>query len=191
MNYRGGPIARGSGRRLAGAGVALAAVALTCAGCGHVLPLRPEPAAPRQLASAIVLQRVLGQPPSPAGHCPAGYATLAAPAADFPAVSDSCYRKVGQPVTFTSAGVNNAYQPAANQQPAEYGLAITLPAAEATELTAITTKAFRSRDAVAVSVAGKTWEVPFTEALTHGQFDITVQSENLDLQLQRTLLQHS
>jgi hypothetical protein len=182
---------RGSGRRPAGAAIALAAVALTCAGCSRVLPLRPEPAAPRQLASAIVLQRVLSQPPSPAGNCPAGYATLAAPAANFPGVSDSCYRKVGQPVTFTSAGVNNAYQPAANQQPAEYGLAITLPAAEAAELTTITTKAFYSRDSIAVSVAGKTWGVPLTEALTHGQFEIAVQSKNLDLQLQRTLLQRT
>ena len=185
-------MAGGSGRRPAGAGIALAAVALTCAGCGHVLPLRPAPAAPRQLASAIVLQRVLGQPPSPAGNCPAGYATLAAPAANFPGISDSCYRKVGQPVTFTSAGVNNVYQPAANQQAAVYGLAFTLPAAEAMELTAITTKAFHSRDPIAFSVAGKTWQVPLTGApLTQGQFEIAVQSKDEVLRLQRTLLQHT
>jgi hypothetical protein len=186
---------RGSGRRPAGAGIALAAVALTCAGCSHVLPLRPEPAEPaasRQLASAIVLQRVLGQPPSPAGKCPAGYARLSAPAADFPTVSDACYRKVGQPVTFTSAAVSNIYQPAENQQPAMYGLAISLPAAEAAELTAITTEAFHSQDPMAISVAGKTWEVPDAEApLTNGQFEIAVQSKNLDLQLQRTLLQRT
>jgi hypothetical protein len=181
---------RGSGRRPAGAGVALAAVALTCAGCSHVLPLRPAPPAARQLASAIVLQVVLSQPPSPAGKCAAGYATLAAPAANFPGVSDSCYRKVGQPVTFTSAGVNNVYQPAGNQQPAVYGLAITLPAAEATELTAITTKAFHSRDQIAISVAGETWAVPFTAPLTQGEFEIGAQTENQVLQLQRTLLQH-
>jgi len=185
-------VAGGSGRRPAGAGIALAAVALTCAGCGHVLPLRPAPAAPRQLASAIVLQRVLGQPPSPAGKCPAGYARLSAPAADFPTVSDACYRKVGQPVTFTSAAVSNIYQPAENQQPAMYGLAISLPAAEAAELTAITTEAFHSQDPMAISVAGKTWEVPDAEApLTNGQFEIAVQSKNLDLQLQRTLLQRT
>jgi hypothetical protein len=183
---------RGSGRRPAGAAIALAAVALTCAGCSHVLPLRPEPAGPRQLASAIVLQLVLGQPPSPAGNCPGGYAKLSAPAANFPGVSAACYRKVGQPVTFTSAAVTNVYQPAANQQPATYGLAITLPAAEATELTAITTKAFHSRDPIAISVAGKTWAVPYTEEpLTHGQFEIAAQSKNQVLQLQHTLLQHT
>jgi hypothetical protein len=186
---------RGSGRRPAGAVIALAAVALTCAGCSHVLPLRPEPAAqaaPRQLASPIVLQRVLGQPASPAGKCPVGYAELSAPAAGLPGVSDSCYRKVGQPVTFTSAAVSNVYQPAANQQPAVYGLAFALPAADAAELTAITTKAFHSQDPIAISVAGKTWGVPLTEApLTHGQFEIAVQSKNQILQLQRTLLQHS
>jgi len=182
---------RGSGRRPASVGIALAAVAFTCVGCSHVLPLRPAPAIPRQLASAIVLQIVLSQPPSAAGKCPAGYTTLAAPAANFPGVSDSCYRTVGQPVTFTSAGINNAYQSAVNQQPAIYGLAITLPAAEATELTAITTKAFHSRDQIAVSVAGKTWGVPFTAPLTQGEFEIGVQSENQVLQLQRTLLQHS
>jgi hypothetical protein len=182
---------RRCGRRPAGAGIALAAVALTCAGCSHVLPLRPAPASPSQLASAIVLQVVLGQPASPAGKCPAGYADLAAPATDLPGVSDACYRKVGQPVTFTSAGVSNVYQPAANQQAATYGLAITLPAAEATELTAITTKAFHSRDPIAISVAGKTWGVPFTEPLTHGQFEIGVQSKDQILQLQRTLLQHT
>jgi hypothetical protein len=182
---------RGSGRRPAGAGIALAAVALTCAGCSHLLPLRPAPAAPRQLASAIVLQLVRGQPPSPADSCPAGYAKVTAPAANFPEVSGTCYRKVGQPVRFTSAGVNNVYQRAANQQPAIYGLAITLPAGEATELTAITMKAFHSRDQIAISVAGETWGVPFTAPLTHGEFEIGVQSENQVLQLQRTLLQHS
>jgi hypothetical protein len=191
MNHGGGPMERGSGRHPAGAAIALAAVALTCAGCSHVLPLRPEPVGPRQLASAIVLQLVLGQPVSPAGNCPAGYGKLAAPGANFPYVSAACYRKVGQPVTFTSAAVNNVYQAAANQQPALYGLAITLPAAEATELTAITTKGFHSRDPIAISVAGKTWAVPDTEPLTHGQFEIAAPSESQILQLQRTLLQHT
>jgi hypothetical protein len=185
-------MARGSGRRPAGAAIALAAVALTCAGCSHVLPLRPAPAGPRQLASAIVLQLVLGQPPLAAGNCPVGYAKLVPPAANFPEVGDACYRRIGQPVTFTSAGVSNAYQPAGNQQPAMYGLAITLPAAEAAELTAITTKAFHSRDSIAITVAGKTWGVPLTEQpLTHGQFEIAVPTKNQVLQLQRTLLQRT
>jgi hypothetical protein len=73
-----------------------------------------------------------------------------------------------------------------------YGLAITLPAAEATELTAITTKAFHSRGSIAISVAGKTWGVPLAEQpLTRGQFEITVPTKNQVLQLQRALLQHT
>lgn len=178
---------RGSGRRLAGAGIVLAAVALTCAGCSQVLPLRPAPAAPRHLASAIVLQLVVSQPPSQAGGCPAGYAKLSAPTGTQ--VTDACYRKLGQSVAFTSAGVNNVYQPATNQQPAQYGLSITLPAAEAAELTAITTEAFHSRDQIAFSVAGQTWDAPSTtRPFTNGQFEIPVPGTSQVLQLQRTLL---
>lgn len=180
------------GRRLAGAGVALAAIALTCTGCSHVLPLQPTQAVPQRLATAIVLQVVAGQPPSPTGKCPAGYAKLTAPGTDFLAVTSTCYRKVGQPATFTSAAVSNVYRPASNQQPAVYGLAITLPAAEAAELTAITTKSFRSRDPVATSVAGQTWQVLLTEQpFTHGEFEIMAPTKNQFLRLQRTLLQHT
>ena len=158
---------RGPGRHPAGAGIALAALALSCAGCSHILPLGPAPAAPRQLASAIILQLVLSQPPSPAGGCPAGFTTLSAPFTDYPEVPDACYRDLGQPVTITSAAVAMSYQPASHQQPAVYGLTFTVPAAEAAALTAITTKAFDSRDQMAVSTAGKTWGVfltagPFT-----------------------------
>jgi hypothetical protein len=192
MAYRAGRIARGPGRRPAGAGIApaaLAALALACAGCSHILPLGPAPAAPRHLGSAIILQLVRSQPPSPAGGCPAGDTTLSAPFPDYPEVPDACYRKLGHPVTITSAAVAMSYQPARNQQPAEYGLTFTLPAAEAAALTAITTKAFDSRDQMAISTAGKTWGVLLTEEpLTNGQFEIVVQSKNQVLQLQRTLL---
>ena len=174
------------GRR---ASAALAALALSCAGCSHILPLGPAPAAPRQLASAIILQLVLSQPPSPAGGCPAGFTTLSAPFTDYPEVPDACYRDLGQPVTITSAAVAMSYQPASNQQPAVYGLTFTVPAAEAPALAAITAKAFDSRDQMAISTAGKTWGVTLTAGpLTHGQFGIWVQSKNQVLQLQRTLL---
>src|SRR4249919_1198558 len=125
MAYRGGRAVRGRGRHPARAGIALAALALTCAGCSHILPLGPAPAAPRQLASAIILQLVLSQPPSPAGGCPAGYTTLSAPFTDYPEVPDACYRDLGNPVTITSAAVAMCYQPARNQQPAVYGLTFT------------------------------------------------------------------
>jgi hypothetical protein len=180
---------RGSGRRPAGAGIAVAAVALTCAGCSQVLPLGPAPPASRHLASAIILQLVLSQPPSPTGGCSSGYTTLAAPFPDFPEVPPACYRKLGKPVTFTSAAVTMAYQPAANRQPATYGVNFTLPAAETAALTAITTKAFASRDQLAVSTAGKTWNVTMTAGpSTNGQFGILVQSKAQAVQLQRILI---
>lgn len=189
MARRGGRIARRPGRRPAGAGIAAAALALTCAGCSHILPLGPAPPAPRHLASAVSLQLVLSQSPSPADRCPAGYTTLTAPFTDYPEVPDACYRKLGKPVTFTSAAVTMAYQPAANQQPAQYGLNFTLSAAQAAALTAITTKAFDSRDQMAVSTGGKTWGVFMTAGpFSNGQFGIMVQSENQALQLQRTLI---
>jgi hypothetical protein len=189
MTRRGERIARGPGRRPAGAGIAVAALALACAGCSHVLPLGPAPPAPRHLASAVILQLVLSQPPSPAGGCPAGYATLSAPFTDYPEVPDACYHDLGQPATFTSAAVTMAYQPAISQQPAMYGLNLTLSADQAAALTAITTKAFDTRDQMALSIAGKTWGVFLTaEPLTNGQFGILVQSENQALQLQRILI---
>lgn len=189
MACRRGRIARGPGRRPAGVGIAVAALALTCAGCSHILPLGPAPPAPRHLGSAVILQLVLSQPPSPADRCPAGYATFTTPFTDYPEVPDACYRTLGKPVMFTSAAVTMAYQPATNQQPALYGLNFTLSAAEAAALTAITTKAFDSRDQMAVSTAGKTWGVFMTAApFTNGQFGILVQSENQALQLQRILI---
>jgi hypothetical protein len=189
MTRRGERIARGPGRRPAGAGIAVAALALTCAGCSHILPLGPAPPAPRHLASAVTLQLVLSQPPSPAGGCPAGYTTLSAPFTDYPEVPDACYHDLGQPVTVTSAAVTMAYQPAAGQQPALYGLNLTLSADQAAALTAITTKAFDTRNQMAVSIAGKTWGVFMTaEPFTNGQFGILVQSENQALQLQRILI---
>jgi hypothetical protein len=87
------------------------------------------------------------------------------------------------------AAVTMAYQPATSHQPALYGLNFTLPAAEAAALTAITTKAFDTRDQMAVSTGGKTWGVLMAAGpFTNGQFGILVQSENQALQLQRILI---
>ena len=195
MAYRRGRAGRGPGRHPARAGIgpaasaALAALALTCAGCSHILPLGPAPAVPRQLASAVILQLVLSQPPSQAGGCPAGYTTLSAPFTDYPEVPDACYRDLGKPVTITVAAVTMSYQPASNQQPAVYGLTFTVPAAEAAALAAITAKAFDSRDPMAISTAGKTWGVTMTGGpLTDGRFGIWVQSKSQVLRLQRELL---
>jgi hypothetical protein len=194
MAFRGGPVARGSGRRLAGVGIALAAAALTVTGCSHVLPLGPTTAAQRQLASPVVLQIVLSQP-SLAGSCPAGYTRLPGPGADDPGATDGpdgCYRKTGAPVTITSAAVTYFQQPAANQQPAMYGVNVTLPASEAAALTAITTTAYHSQNSLATIVGGKTWSIAgIGDPFTGGQFVIPAQNTTQALQLLRTLIPSS
>jgi hypothetical protein len=208
MAYRGGRIVRRPGRRPASASIALAALALTVAGCaGHVLPLGPAPTptpVPRHLAWAIVLQLVLSQPGEPGGGCPAGYATFSGPGTDDPGVPGVCYRKTGKPVSFTSAAVTvnqhpagsqpvQAQQPAGSgpaQQSAGYQVLITLPAAGAAALTAIDTKALHSQGLLAIIIAGKTWGTPFViHPPINGQFGIPTQSRNQALQLQRILLQ--
>jgi len=178
MTYRG---------RLA---VAVAALALTVTGCSQVLPLGPDaPPVASHLTVPIILQLVLSQPS--AGGCQAGYTTLSAPAPDFREVSGGCYRKTGTPVTLTSAAVTLYLQPAGGEsaQPAMWGLVITVPKAQVAALTAITTKSQHTKDAIAISISGRTWAVALTTApLTNGQFQIMTQSKSQALQLQRTLV---
>jgi len=142
----------------------------------------------------------LSQPGSPAIGCPAGSAALSGPGTvnvattgDFTSTTTGlCYCLLGKPVTFTSAGVT-LYQQSAGSEPfqhsAVYILRITVPAAEAAALTAITTQTYDSQAQIAIIVAGKTWGVPFTEQpLTNGQFAIRAQDRNQALELQRALL---
>ena len=176
---------RRSGKRLASAGTALAAVALT--GCSHALPLGPTPAAQHHLASAIVLQIVRSQPSTPAGSCPTGSARLPKAAEQFPG-RGQCYRRLSKPLTITSAAVAYLQQPAANQQPANYGLGITVPTADKAALMAITTKAYHSHDLLAIIAAGQTWAVSNVEVPFTGRFEIPAQNAKHALQLQRTLI---
>jgi hypothetical protein len=198
MTYQRGRLVRGSGRCLARVGLALTGLVLTVAGCGHVLPLGLSAIpVPSRLASAIVLQPALvvasprsspvQGPPSPA-TCPAGYATL--PAGDQPPGSAGCYRKLGPPATITTAAVTVFRQPAGpHGQPAQYVLRITLPAAEAAALTAITTNVAGTQEQLAIIIAGQAWGAFVTpKPLTSGEFGIPVQSLNQALQLQRIML---
>jgi hypothetical protein len=169
---------------------ALAAIALglTAAGCSHVTPLGPDAAPampqPRHLKSPIIFQAVLGRPSSsPGGPCPAGYVALSDQATGNTGL---CYSKLGSPVTFTSAGVSSG-QPDGSTG-AEATLMINLPAADRAALTAITTKAYRAKGYVDISVAGQTWAIPEAMApLTQGQFEISLTSKNEALQLQHLL----
>jgi hypothetical protein len=217
MAERGGRMVRRPGRQTARAGIALACLALTAAGCSQVLPVGPAPAAtpaPRHLASAIVMQPGLTQPGAPSIGCPGGSVALSGPGTtnvtstgDYTATTTGlCYRQLGKPVTFTSAGVTVYQQPAGNQPahnlppcsqpagnqlvkvPATWLVRITLPKAEAAALSAVTTSAFKAKTQIAIIVAGQTWGIPFTnQPLTSGQFDIAAQNQAQALQLQRLL----
>ena len=173
--------------------LAVAALALTVTGCGRMLPLGPyAPPAPGHLGSPIVVQLVLGQPPLQAGGCAGGSGTLYVAQPGSPQSPGACYQKTGTPVTFTSAAVTLYLQPAGivpGQSQAEWGLAVTLPAAEAGVLTAITTESCDTKDPLAFSIADTTWAVITTGVpLTNGRFIIMMPSKDEALQVQRTLV---
>ena len=130
---------------------------------------------------------MLSQPSSSAGSCPTGYARLPKAAEQFPG-SGQCYRRLGKPLTITSAAVTYVQQPAADQQPANYGLMITVPAADKAALTAITTKAYQSHDPIAIIAAGQTWGVPNVAGPFTGRFEIPARSAKQALQLQHILI---
>lgn len=185
--------------------IGLGGLLFAVAGCsGSVLPLGPAPAptpSPRQLASAIVMEPGLAQPGASPRDCPAGSVVLtgpgtpiAAPVGDPAAGTHAglCFHPLGKPVTFTTAGVAVYEQPAGNRpvkHAALWVVRVTLPAAEARELTTVTTKVAGTQDQMAIIVGGQTWGLPLTKApLSQGQFAIGAQSKSQALQWQRTLL---
>ena len=135
--------------------------------------------------------------------CPVGSVALsgpgainAAPGGSSPVSSPStptgvCFRLLGKPVTFTSAGVAVAEQLAGSQpvqHPASWVVRINLPAAEAAELTAVTTKLAGTQDQLAIIIAGQTWAMPQTlQPLTGGEFAFGTASKSQALQVQRLL----
>jgi len=176
---------------LAGAGIVLAT-----ASCSHLAPLGPDASLPRphHLRSPLVLEAMRVQPPTPAGGCPAGYAPLPGNNPPNPGPVSSgylsqCYRTTGTPVTITSAAVSPVSRlKEPPDAPAEYGFAITLPAAAVPALTAVTTTAYNARAALAISIAGKTWALFVVgDPFMHPQFQIPMFSRNQALQIQRLL----
>jgi hypothetical protein len=187
------------------ASVLAAGVMLTLAGCSHLTPLRPDPAAtmppPHQLRSPLVLQDMRTQGPAPAGGCSAGYVTF--PGGPSPGM---CYRKTGRPVTITSAGVSpvSSFRPPVppGQQavPIQYGFWITLPAADMPALAAVipaasgppgppTARVATSAATIpAVSIAGRTWVlIGFATRFTDRELEVFLPSRNQALLLQRML----
>jgi hypothetical protein len=206
MDDRGGCVVRGSGRLTAGAIAALAGLVMTVAGCSQALPLGPSPApvpAPSHLASAIVLQPGLSDPGASVSKCPDGAVALSGPGAINASASGTspvssastptgvCFRLLGKPVTFTTAGVAVAEQPASSQpvqHPASWVVRVNLPAAGAAELATVTTKLAGTQDQLAIIIAGQTYAMPVTmQPLTGGEFAFAAESKNQALQIQRLL----
>ena len=216
--------------------LAAAGLTLTVAGCSQLTPLGPTPPQPSHLGSPIVLQAIRSQPATPAGRCPAGYVVLATPGNLDPGL---CFRKLGTPVTITSAAVSSVSEgptttpagpqarsgstpvsgqarpvgtqvsqqarpvgtpasqqarpvstPASQQAPrVPYGFAVVVPAADVAAVTAVIARAYDSRGAVSISVAGKTWAAPHVIRPFPGrQFQIFLPSRNQALQLRRILV---
>jgi hypothetical protein len=206
MARRGGRVMREPGRFPIRLSAALAGLVLTVAGCSQALPLGPAAApapAPSRLASVIVMQPGLTDPGASVSKCPAGAVALSGPGAlnapvggSSPVSSPStptgvCFRLLGKPVTFTSAGVAVAEQPAGSQpvqHPASWVVRINLPAAEAGALAAVTTKLAGTQDQLAIIIAGQTWAMPVTlQPLTGGEFAFGAASKSQALQVQRLL----
>jgi hypothetical protein len=162
---------------------AAAGIVLVLAGCGHITPLAQtqEPQQTMQstpvgapvrvgtmqiykLGSPIILQVLHSQSPAAAGGCPAGLLEVSLPpgAAPMP-----CYRPAGSPVAIISAAISPVvtYHPAPApgqqaQPAASYGFMVGVPGAQVAAVTALITQAYRSHDALGVSVHGTLWEAP-------------------------------
>lgn len=190
---------------VAAANVLAAGLMLTAASCSHLTPLGPDAAAalpqPHHLRSPLVLQVVRVPSSAPVGSCPAGYFAL--PADGSPGM---CYRTTGTQVRITSAAVSPVSPlqppPPPGQQavPVQYAFWITVPAADAPALTAVTTTvtgpqrpqgpptASAATSALIISVAGRTWALAgFATRFAGRQLEASLPSKNQALQLQRIL----
>ena len=149
------------------------------------------------------MQPGVTDPGASVSKCPAGSVALSGPGATRPPQRHSpvssastptgvCFRTLGKPVTFTTAGVAVAEQPARSQpapQPASWVVRINLPAAEAAELATVTTKLAGTQGQLAIIIAGQTWAMPVTlQPLTGGEFAFSAESKNQALQIQRLLI---
>jgi hypothetical protein len=188
------------------ASVLAAGLMLTAASCSHLTPLGPDPAAtlpqPHHLRSPFVLQVMRVPSSAPVGSCPAGYVML--PGGGNPG---TCYRTTGTKVTITSAAASpvSPFQPPPppGQQavPVQYVFWITVPAADAQALTAVTTTVTGPQpppggppttgpatSALFIRMDGRTWAlVGFATRFAGRQLEVALPSKNQALQLQRQL----
>jgi hypothetical protein len=168
------------------ASVLAAGLMVTVASCSNDTPapvahvLTPVPAGhagtqpPPHLRSPFVLGAVRIQPPTGAGGCPAGSVALSGG-------PGQCYRRLGTPVTITSAIVGPVITDALHFR-GLYGFWIVLPAADVAALQAITTTAADAHANLDISVAGRGWLLPIPgRPFTNGQIEIFLPSRNNSL----------
>lgn len=193
--------------------LAAAGIMLAVAGCSHLAPLGPVPPQPQHLGSPIILQAMRSQSGSPSGGCPAGSLAFVNPsgvgigfrpisptaagppkASRATAPAGSCYRKLGTPLRITIAAISqvSAFHPppppGGGPAPTQYGLVITLPAAGAAALAAVTTRAFHSKGYLDISVAGKTWLLPQVSQPFTSPLQILLASRNRAFHLRHLLI---
>lgn len=167
--------------------LAAAGIMLAVASCSHITPIGPSATMPQphHLRSPFVLEAMRTQPHPPASGCPAGSVALSGG-------PGQCYRKLGTPVTITSAAISSHLPtPPPGQQagPAAYGFVITLPAADLAALKAVTTTAADAHGYLSISVADKTWLLPqVLQPFTSPHFEIAFPSRNQARQLYRMLV---
>jgi hypothetical protein len=212
-------LARALASALAVAGLLLAAVGcshVTPLGSDPA-PVHLPPA--RDLGSPIIMQVMRRQPPVSTGQCPAGSVALFGSEPDVPRTSVAspstarpvqgntatptptatppassagiaCYLPVGAPVTISSAAVSSVTTYQHQAGPASYGFVVGFPAADIGALTAAIRQAYRSGDALGMSVAGKLWQAPQPRsefAALRGE-QINLLSRTQALQLYRLLV---
>jgi len=166
--------------------LAATGIMLAVTSCSQVTPLGPGPTASpmppaRHLGSPIILQVLRSRPATAAGKCPAGYVALSVPYS-----AGTCYRKLGTPVTITSAAISSV---TSQGKPALYSFRVSVPAPTLAAVTAAIKRAYDAHGVLAVSVDGKTWEAPQVDApFTGQQMQVALPSKNQALRLYRILI---
>lgn len=119
-------------------------------------------------------------------------ATPSPPPPPPPAPATPCYRPAGTPITITTAAVSSVFtsQPPPGQAgPDLYGFIVGVPGADVAAVSAVIRRAYDTRSAVGISVAGKLWQAPIVRQPFPGQrLEISLLSRNQALQLHRTLV---
>jgi len=122
-----------------------------------------------------------------------GSASPAPPQLRASAGGNNCYRPLGTPVTITSAAVSSVltYTPPPGQAtgPDLYGFIVAVPGTDVAAVAAVIRRAYDTRSAVGISVAGELWQAPMVFRPFPGQrLEIALLNRNQALQLHHLLI---